>query len=269
MIGVVKIGGAEGNRPGPLMNELSRRVSSGERWVLVHGASGIMDRICAERGVEVRMIISPSGYRSRFVGERERDIFEEAAMTYGAGIKELLGALGTSAEQIDPKERRSVLAKRKDVLREGVNGRIRIVRGNYSGRVSNVAGSGISEILAQGSVPIMPPLGFDDESGLNINIDGDRLAAAVAAELGADSMIILSNVPGLMRDIEDPQSIVKSGALSDWEAVERYAEGNMKRKLVACKEALELGVPKVFLADGRAENPIENAMRGNATCLIR
>ena len=48
-----------------------------------------------------------------------------------------------------------------------------------------------------------------------------------------------------------------------------YAEGNMKRKLVACKEALELSVPKVYLADGRVQSPIANAEEGRATCLVR
>ncbi|NCC06371.1 MAG: uridylate kinase, partial [Clostridia bacterium] len=61
MIGVVKIGGAEGNELGSLMSELATRVAGGEKWVLVHGASGIMDRLCRERGVEIRMVTSPSG----------------------------------------------------------------------------------------------------------------------------------------------------------------------------------------------------------------
>ncbi|MDR3332364.1 MAG: uridylate kinase [Synergistaceae bacterium] len=267
MFGVVKIGGAEGNRVEPLLEEIARRTAGGERWVVVHGASGIMNRMCGERGIEVRMITSPSGYRSRFVGEAERAVFEEAAVAYGGSIKKILEGCGASAERTEP--RMSVLAKRKEVLRESVGGRIRIVRGNYSGTVVRINGAGILELLSKGVVPIMPPLGHDAECSLDINIDGDRLAAAVACELGAEILIVLSNVPGLMRDVESPDSRIDRGALADWDELERCAQGNMKRKMVACREALEGGIARVYLADGRVGRPIENAIGGNATCLVR
>lgn len=266
MIGVVKIGGAEGNRLEPLLIELAERSARGEQWVLVHGASGIMDRFCRERSLQIRMITSPSGYRSRFVGEAERAVFEDAATTYGAMIKRGLDSYGANSEQLSP-ALRSVLANRKDVLRESVNGRTRVLRGNYSGTVTSVDGRAIQEKTEQGVIPIMPPLGFDKESDLAINIDGDRLAAATAGVLGADVMIILSNVPGLMKDVSDPDSLIKSGGLHNWDTLEYYAQGNMKRKIVACREALEASVPRVYLACGGVENPIANALGGNATCL--
>jgi len=269
MIGVVKVGGAEGNRLEPLLAELASRAADGERWVLVHGASGIMDRFCGERGVSVRMITSPAGYRSRFVGETERAVFEEAAMAYGALIKQGLDGFCAQSEQIHPASLGTVLAKRKDILRESVNGRIRVLRGNYSGTVTSVDSSAVTKKIKEGVIPIMPPLGLDRESGLAINIDGDRLAAATAGSIRADVMIILSNVPGLMKDISEPSSLIKSGSLANWETLEYYAQGNMKRKVVACREAIEARVPMVCLADGREENPIANALRGNATCLVR
>lgn len=269
MFGVVKIGGAEGNRLEPLLSELAARVRSGEKWVLVHGASGIMDRLCRERGVQIRMVTSPTGYRSRFVGEEERAVFEEAAMTYGAMIKETLGGFGAKAEQIHPARSGNVFAKRKDVLRSSENGRVRVIRGNYSGTVTSVDRRAMLESAEKGDIPVMPPLGFDKDSGLAINIDGDRLAAAAAGALGADALIILSNVPGLMKDIDDPCSLIRNGSTADWDTLEYYAQGNMKRKMVACREALEAQVPKVYLADGRTENPIAGALRGDATCLVR
>lgn len=268
MIGIVKIGGAEGNRLEPLLRELAARVAAGEKWGLVHGASGIMDRFCRERNIQIRVVTSPSGYRSRFVGEAERTVFEDAAMTYGATIREGLGQFGAKSRQIAPAKSRSVFAKRKDVLRESAGGRIRILRGNYSGTVTSVDESVILESIENGVIPLMPPLGFDKESGLAINIDGDRLAAAAAAALGADVMIILSNVPGLMKDVDDPDSLIKTGSTANWDALEYYARGNMKRKMTACREALDAKVPKVYLADGRKENPLANALEGDSTCLV-
>jgi acetylglutamate/LysW-gamma-L-alpha-aminoadipate kinase len=266
--GVVKIGGAEGNTLEPLVRELAERTSAGEKWAVVHGASGMMDKLCRERGVEIRMITSPSGYRSRFVGETERAIFEEAAAAYGEKIERALAEAGVPAERVPPRAS-SVEAKRKDVLREKSGGRIKIVRGNYSGTAERVDASALRARLDAGAIPVLPPLGFDRQSQLSVNVDGDRLAALAAASLNADVLVILSNVPGLMRDVNAPDSRIDAGSLKNWDALEHYAQGNMKRKMVACREALERGVPCVYLADGRAERPIESALRGDATCLVR
>jgi acetylglutamate/LysW-gamma-L-alpha-aminoadipate kinase len=267
MTGVVKIGGAEGNRLDPLMKELAARASAGERWAVAHGASGTMDRLCGERGIVIRMITSPSGYRSRFVGEAERAVFEEAAMAYGALIRETLLNLGVSSEQLRP-DVSGVYATRKDALREDAGGRTRIVRGNYSGTVNRIDTSYIANVMNAGIIPLLPPLGLDRASSLVINIDGDRLAAAVASSLGA-VLVILSNVPGLMRDAEDPATTIPEGGLGDWDVLERCAKGNMKRKLAAAREALENGARRVHLADGRADNPIKSALEGSGTCLVR
>ena len=124
-------------------------------------------------------------------------------------------------------------------------------------------------MLDAGIVPVVPPLALDAELSISLNIDGDRLAAQIAGAVRAELMVILSNVPGLMKDISDPASLITSGRLTQWDIIEHYAEGNMKRKLVACKEALELSVPKVYLADGRVPSPIANAEEGRATCLVR
>ena len=269
MIGVVKIGGASGNRLEPLIDEVAERNRAGERWIVVHGASGVMNDLCAERGLEVRMVTSPSGYRSRFVGERERELFREAALSYGARIIEMLAERGVKAVQADPEQAPYAAAKRKDFLRESVNGRMRILRGNYSGTVTKVEPSSLLAALDGGLVPVVPPLALDSELGISLNIDGDRLAAQIAGAVRADLLIILSNVPGLMKDIEDPRSLITRGSLAGWDVIEHYAQGNMKRKVVACKEALEPSIPSVYLADGRVENPLANAMEGHSTWLVR
>ena len=269
MIGVVKIGGAAGNRLEPLADEIARRVLCGEQWIVVHGASGVMNDLCEERGVAVRMVTSPSGYRSRFVGERERELFREAALAFGARIAALLEERGVQARQADPEETPYASAARKDFLRESVGGRMRILRGNYSGTIKKSDGGQLAAMLAEGVTPVVPPLAADIETGLSLNVDGDRLAAQIAAAVGAERLVILSNVPGLMRDLDDAASLITEGRLSEWDNIETYAAGNMKRKLVACREALEMGLRRVWLADGRAAAPITNAFAGNSTCLAR
>ena len=268
LIGVVKIGGAEGNELGSLMSELAIRTANGEKWVLVHGASGIMDRLCRERGVEVRMVTSPSGYRSRYVGEKERILFREAALSYGAKIQKTLSDFSAPSKFLDPEKTEGVFAERKDILREYSEGRTHILRGNYSGTITSVESENIIQASNSGFIPILPPLGLDSKSGLSLNIDGDRLAAAAAGAIKADILVILSNIPGLMKNINEPESLIKNRSdEGSWEKLEDYAKGNMKRKLLACREAFELGIPRIYLADGRVKEPLGNAERGNGTCL--
>ena len=157
-------------------------------------------------------------------------------------------------------------AARKECLRSLEEGRVRLVRGNRSGSVTEVDPRPLEALLDSRTVPVLPPLGRDDE-GLWLNVDGDRLAAAAARALGAEVLVILSNVPGLLADPRDPESRIPSGDLEGWEVLEGAAKGNMKRKLLACREALEGGVPRVVLGDGRVEAPLGAALSGRGTQL--
>jgi acetylglutamate/LysW-gamma-L-alpha-aminoadipate kinase len=268
MFGVVKIGGAPGNGAENVLRDLAERVGRGERWALVHGASGAMDGLCRSAGVEVRHVVSPSGFRSRFVGEGERELFEAAAARVSLEHVQSLGELGVRGVSLWPREG-SVTGERKEVLRAVESGRCRLVRGNWSGTVRHVDPAPLRRAWSRGEIPVLPPLAQDGVSGRNLNVDGDRLAAAVAVALGAEALVILSNVPGLLRDPQDPDSLVASGDLEDWGELEEMARGNMKRKLQACREALEGGVPRVLLGDSRGRRPLEEVLAGRGTELCR
>jgi len=101
-----------------------------------------------------------------------------------------------------------------------------------------------------------------------LNVDGDRAAAAIAAALGADALVILTNVPGLLKDVEDEGSLIPEIPRAQAESyLERYAKGRMKRKVLGAVEALREGVGRVILADGRRENPVMRALEGEGTVI--
>ena len=102
MLGVVKIGGAPGNGAENALRDLAERVGLGERWVLVHGASGVMDGLCRSAGLAVRHVVSPSGFRSRFVGDGERELFEAAAARVSLEHVQGLGDLGVRGVSLWP-----------------------------------------------------------------------------------------------------------------------------------------------------------------------
>ena len=110
---------------------------------------------------------------------------------------------------------------------------------------------------------MLPPLATSAD-GL-LNVDGDRASAAAAAALAADTLLILSNVRGLYRHFPDESSWVSQVAAAQMEDAMQWAQGRMKRKTLAAKEALDGGVGAVIIGDGRPANPVSQALAGEGT----
>jgi len=267
--GVVKIGGAKGNNHNNTLVDLANRVRNGEKWVLCHGVSGAMDALCSAAGMEPRYVVSPSGYRSRFVTDREMMLFEKASFSETAKICFALGTMGIPAMPIDPMKTTLVRGKVKNVIRAKEGSKTILLRGNRSGKITSIDQEEILVIIERGFLPIFPPLARDENVPRYINIDGDRLAGSIAASCNARTLVLLTNTPGLLEDVDNPESLIREITLEEWHIAERAAKGNMKRKLLACREALEGGLQEAIIADSRIENPITNAISGGGTHLWR
>jgi acetylglutamate/LysW-gamma-L-alpha-aminoadipate kinase len=96
-------------------------------------------------------------------------------------------------------------------------------------------------------------------------MDADRAAAMLAAALHAGTLILLTNVPGLMRSFPDESTLIHTLPRQKLEEALNFAEGRMKKKVLGAQEALQGGVGRVIIADGRVENPISNALNGKGT----
>ena len=84
----------------------------------------------------------------------------------------------------------------------------------------------------------------------------------VAGTLGAEQLIILTNVPGLLRNFPDESSLITHIDRHRVEQTIDFAEGRMKKTVLGASEALALGVRQVIFADGRVEQPIHRALEG-------
>jgi acetylglutamate/LysW-gamma-L-alpha-aminoadipate kinase len=101
-----------------------------------------------------------------------------------------------------------------------------------------------------------------------LNVDGDRVAAAISSALKAPRLIILSNVPGLLRRFPDESTLIPRIPLAEAaEHLNRYAQGRMKKKLLGAIEALYDGVEEVVIADGRVAQPLHQALAGQGTVI--
>ena len=98
-----------------------------------------------------------------------------------------------------------------------------------------------------------------------MNVYGDRAAAATAVALCAQELLLLSNVPGLLADFPDENSLVTEVALHELDAAEGWAKGRMRSKLLGARAALLGGVPLVIIGDARGSSPIQCARGGAGT----
>lgn len=254
---VVKVGGSRGIDRAAVASDLAAIVAGGERAVLVHGASSVTDELATALGHPPRTIVSPSGQQSRRTDRRTLELFAMAALGVETfAYVELLRRSGADAVGLF-----GLLAGPRKNVRAVQSGKTVLLRDDYTGRVEQVEAGILRSILAHGRVPVLPPLALSPD-GEGLNVDGDRAAAAVATALGAEALVILSNVPGLLRAVDDERSVVASVSLEEADAL---AQGRMKKKVMAAREALEGGVGRVIVASGRVERPIRRALAGEGT----
>ncbi|MCZ2097257.1 MAG: [LysW]-aminoadipate kinase, partial [Anaerolineae bacterium] len=244
---VVKIGGGEGLDLERCVGDLAA-LAAERPLIVVHGVSAAMNALCAARSIPVRTITSPTGHSSRYTDAPTRDAFVEAADGVNADLVARLQRLGIRATGMTG-ESAVLRGERKSAIRAVVDGRVRMIRDDYSGSINGVDARLLLDALNAGYVPVVPPYAASD-AGL-LNVDGDRASAAIAGALGAAELVILSNVRGLYRSFPDEDSFVQRVERREIERALDWAQGRMKRKVLGAQEALESGVRRV-IADRRA-----------------
>jgi len=128
----------------------------------------------------------------------------------------------------------------------------RMVDLGFVGEVTRVHVAQIQLAVSQEIVPVISPLGRD-AAGAGYNINADTAAGAVAAALGAQKMIYLSDVPGIMRNPQEKDSLISSLSIAEIEGLieEGIVAGGMIPKVRSAVDAIKGGVKKVHFIDGR------------------
>lgn len=264
---VIKIGGGRGIDPLAIVSEVAELAGAGHRIVLVHGGSHETDLLAEALGHPTRTITSPSGHQSRRTDRRTLEIFQ---MIYcgkvNKAIVESLRRAKVDAVGLSGLDAGIWVGRRKDAIRAVDEGRTVIIRDDLSGRVESVNADFLNMLLDSGRIPVLtPPAGTDE--GVAINVDADRAAAATAVALCASELLLLSNVPGVLRDPDDPSSLLSVVDRAGLAAASAAAQGRMKNKVLAATEAIEGGVGRVVIGSARIERPIEQARAGAGTVL--
>ncbi len=258
---VVKVGGADGNDMDNVLVDLAPR----KDWVMVHGGSNEVDRLAEALGRPPRYFTSPSGVVSRYTDAQTMEVFTMAlAGKLNTAIVARLQALGARAIGLSGVDGGLLTGRRKEASRAVDHGRVLLVKDDHSGTVEQVNAELLQVLLAGGYVPVISPPAVTPAGEL-INTDADRVAAQVAAALHADTLLLFTNVPGLLREPSDPSSLIPHVPRERLEFFMNFAYGRMRKKLIAAKEALEAGVGRVVIASSQMADPVERALDGQGT----
>jgi [amino group carrier protein]-L-2-aminoadipate 6-kinase len=266
---VIKLGGSRGIDTEAFVADLAAVVNGGERVVFVHGGNKELDDLCERLGIPVRQVTSATGQISRFTDAETMDAF---LMAYAGRINkrlvEKLQSLGVNAVGLTAMDGRIASGRRKASIRIVEEGKAKMLHGDYAGSIETIDPT-LPRLLAEnGYLPVLTPPAISTD-GEAINVDGDKLAMELAVALGAEALLIFSNTPGLLADVNDEASLVRaiSFAGETDDAALAMAQGRMKKKVLSAFNALKGGVGRVVFADARVAEPVQRALRGEGTVI--
>lgn len=240
-------------------------VLSNEKVILVHGGGKEVTSIAEKLGKEQKFVVSPGGIRSRYTDRETAQIY--TMVMSGKINKEIVMMLqkqGINAVGLSGVDGAIIKAERKKkLIIVDERGRKVAIDGGYTGKINDVNASLLNTITAGGYVPIVSPIALSEEFDL-LNVDGDRAAAYVAGSVKADRVIFLTNVDGLMMDNKLVTHLTVSGAK---EMLPKIGFG-MEKKVLACTEAVSMGVKEAIIASGQVANPISSALKHDNCTVI-
>lgn len=127
----------------------------------------------------------------------------------------------------------------------------------HVGEIDEINTKILDDLLDGGFIPVISSIGIDDE-GNPYNINADTAAAKIAAALHAESMVVMSNINGVLKDKDDESSLIKQISLKDAEELKNSGiiAGGMIPKVDCCTNAVKEGVKKVFIINGEIPHAI-------------
>ncbi len=218
----------------------------GIRPVVVHGGGPQITAKLAELGIETEF---KGGLRVT-TPESIPVIREVLREVVGAGLVGLIEQAGAQARVLTGEDKALFLAEKTKV--ETADGQVDL---GLVGEVRSVNPRAVLDLISDGKIPVISSVA-PNVSGELLNVNADLAAASLAVALGAEKLIVLTDVPGLYSDWPDRSSLISEITSSELRQLIPNLESGMVPKMTACLEAVDGGVPKAHIIDGRDPHSI-------------
>ncbi len=250
---IIKLGGSVMEHPEALRALLVDVVfmqTVGLRPVIVHGGGKAISAAMARAGLEPRFVQG-----RRYTDDATLEIAARVlAEEVNADIVRHINKFGGRAAGLHHKANQQCLYGQRMTL-AGPNGEV--VDLGRVGEVNEVDVPPIESMCLGGVVPVLPCLAEDDDGGL-LNVNADTAAAAVAQALQAEKLVFLTDMPGILRDRNDPETLLRNLNPADCRELidQGVIDKGMIPKVDACLACLEAGVRKIHIIDGRLRHAL-------------
>ncbi|MBM4021141.1 MAG: acetylglutamate kinase [Planctomycetes bacterium] len=249
---VIKLGGSVLEHPDALRHLLIDVVfmsTLGMRLIIVHGGGKAISRAMDEAGIQPRFVQGRRYTDEATLAIVGRVLATELNHELVARIEEYGGramSLNFLSTNVLFGERLALAGPAGESLDLG-----------HVGEVTRVDRLTIDNLAYAGQVPVIPSMAVGPD-GHTLNVNADTAATAVAAAIGADKLVVLSDIPGVLRDVSDPESLIHSLTASEARRLitDGTIAGGMIPKIEGCLDTLAKGVGKVHIIDGRLRHSL-------------
>ena len=244
---VIKYGGAAMTDPvirRDVLEDIVFMSYVGMRPLLVHGGGPFISKRLEELNKEVKFV---KGYR--VTDEETMEVVEEELTKINRDIVREIISLGGSAISLSGNEDHLIeVKKHPEVDGQDIG---------FVGEITKINGDVVQRMLTSDIIPVISPIGIGKDN-FNYNVNADQAAAEIARSLRAQKLVLLTNVRGILTDEENPESLMSHATEAEIEAMikSKVIGGGMIPKVRACLRALDRGVKKTHIIDGKIPHGI-------------
>jgi acetylglutamate kinase len=249
---VIKLGGSVVEHPDSLRHLLLDIVflsTLGMRIVVVHGGGKAISRAMDEAGIEPKWVQGRRYTDDATLAIVERVLATELNHELVARLEEF----GGRAMSLNFLSTNVLFGER--LMLDGPDG-TKLDLGHV-GEVTKVDRLTIDNLMYAGQVPVIPSMAITAD-GQKLNVNADTAATAVAAAIEAEKLVVLSDIPGVLRDVNDPESLIPhiTAAEARTMIADGTIAGGMIPKIEGCLDTLAQGVKKIHIIDGRMRHAL-------------
>jgi len=261
---VIKIGGSSEINYNYIAEDLVNFKK--EKIIIVLGANYLRNKLAEKLNIEVKTIESESGIKSVYTTQ---EIIDLIIMTYSGLAQKrficLLNKLGINAIGLTGIDGNLVLANKK-IITSKINGKIKLITDNYTGKIISLNKDLINLILDHGYVLVLtqPVTSVDREI---LNTDNDQLVYVIAKEIKPSKIIYLINKDGILEDVSNDQALIKNLTINKIAEIlnNKNIDYGIQKKLLYIKNIIEETGIEIFISNGTIKNPITNALNFRGT----
>ncbi|MGB9837656.1 acetylglutamate kinase [Methanothermobacter sp.] len=223
--------------------------------VVVHGGGPEISRAMNKMGKEPRFIEG-----LRVTDEETMEIVKMVLVgKINTSIVSKICYHGGRAIGLSGKDSNLLLAKKRapHVVRDAETGERREIDLGLVGEIESVDPSIINMLTDNNYIPVISPIGVDRNAN-TLNLNADTVAGEVAAGIGAEKLIVLTDVPGILEDPSDPDTLIRKVSVDELSDLVKsgIVEGGMLPKTLTCIQAINDGVSSAHIIDGRVEHSL-------------